>query len=494
MATNRDNWRGITLFLLLMFAILIININAPFYGHHEPNGVWIGTSIRNWNWYGFVELGGIPATTAEPVASVNDLYRYVHHPPLVVWVTYGASKLLGETITAMPREITLRIVSVFSTMLTISLIYVIARRMIGLRWALLIVAIYGLTPMIGYFGRMPNHEHLAMVFIYGFIAVFINWLRRYSHMRTIYLMVLAIFAMWTAWAGAFFFFVLALVVLVFGTAKHRFGIVGIGVVTGIATLAIPLFFEWQHAGAIQELIDAFLYRASSSTLAPDSVEFTAWRFIQQWFIHMLTSMGYGVVLLAFVGLISVVRLRQKQTRYIILALWLAPFLYMMTFRNASFVHDYYKIYYLLGFALTIGLLIKNVWSQSRRKSSRNRVLRPVIVGIWITSFILGIFWFYLLHNTGDDAFQSAIANDVQSLTTTDDTIYSEFERKAGLEYYTYRQWVWDVNEASFTHSRDNSYFLACPLDGAETYEGVLQSQPYEVIANGECRLISLSGS
>lgn len=488
--SQRDNWRNITIFFVLMFAILTININAPFYGHHEPNGVWIGTSLRNWNWYGVIELGGIPATTAEPVAESDDLYRYVHHPPLMVWLTYGMSKLLGEKPDAMPRELTLRIVSVFSTMLTLSVLYIITRRLIGVRWAMLTTALYSLTPMIAYFGRMPNHEPLAMVFIYCFVAVFINWMRRYTLSRIMCMAVLAVLSMWTAWAGAFFFFSLGLVALLLGTNCHRIAIVVVGIITLVATLGVPAFFEWQYTGSIQELIDAFLYRASSATLAPESVEFTVWGFVVQWFVHMLTSMTYGFVLLAIIGIFWVVRLPSQLVRYTILALWLAPFLYMMTFRNASHVHDYYKIYYLLGFVLAIGVLIKDVWSKPPR-TTLQRLSRPLIVGVWITSLVLGVFWLQLLHTTGDDEFLGAIAADVQQLTTTDDLIYSEYERKAGLEYYSYRRWTWDALDDNFADARTEAYFLTCPNENAEAYDGALQSRSYEVIANDACRLIWL---
>lgn len=475
----------ITALLLLMFAILIWNINQPFFGHHEPNGIWISTSVRNWNWYGFFELGGLPVTTAEP-ADVDEMLRYIHHPPLMVWLSLIASKLFGES-DGLPYAMSMRLVSIFSTMVSLSAFYVVARRLLSARWALLCVAFYGLTPMIGYFGRMPNHEPLALALLFTFTAIFINWLRCYSHARSLAMLILAIATMWTAWAGAFFFVTLGIVALVLGKQQHRIAIIGIGAITVLATLAIFGYYEWQWSGSITDLIDAFFYRASSATLAPESESFTFWSFVQTWFIHMLTAMTFGVVLLAIVALPLV--LRQKTLpRAVILALWVAPFLYMLTFRNAFNVHDYYKIYYLAGFVLAIGVLLD--WAWQPRKSTLRRISRPLIVGIWVCSLVLGAFWFWTLHQSGSDDFQWAIVNGLQQHTEVGDVIYSDFERKAGLEYYAYRNFEWDVN---FTRlSASEGYALICPDDGdAANYDGVLSDRAFQIIADGACRLVAL---
>src|SRR5690606_21683102 len=146
----------------------------------------------------------------------------------------------------------LRLVGIFFTLPTLCLIYVVTRRLTNTKSALWAFLLYGFTPMTIYFSRGPYYDMLVLPFVLAFTAVFILWLRKFSLWRSLVLMLLAVITMWVAWAGAFFLAALGVVAMLYGKKEHRLWMLGIGFVTILATLAVPLLYETLRPGALND--------------------------------------------------------------------------------------------------------------------------------------------------------------------------------------------------------------------------------------------------
>ena len=65
--------------LLAAWALLTVRIGAPWLGHQDMNGVWVSSAIRNYEHYGFFQLGGIAVFNNAP-APPDRLMYYTHRP------------------------------------------------------------------------------------------------------------------------------------------------------------------------------------------------------------------------------------------------------------------------------------------------------------------------------------------------------------------------------------------------------------------------------
>lgn len=427
-------------FLLLMWALLIIRLDAPWFGHHDENGAWITTGARNFEIYGWSTLNYIPVLKNSPLdlsRPGEDFTYYVHHPPLIVYAVTWARGLFGAT------EMSTRLVSVFSTLVSLAALFVIGRRLYGERRALWLLPLYGLTPMIAYFGRMPNHEPLALPFILIFVAVFINWMRAPTWPRWALMALMAGLALWTAWAAAFFFAAFGLAALLLGNWSQRRQIVLLGMVIGALALSVIAFYQWQWDGALDKLQDAFLYRSSSLEMRRDGEAFGPVDFVFRQLVHMLPLMTFAIVVLGAWGLVLTVRREGRLQRAVILALVAGGLLYMLVFRNAFYIHDYYKIYFMPSFTIAASVAIVAGW-QSRRW---RRWTRPTITALVVVSAGVSVVFFVLMHRSGvtqqDYALQ--LAQTVEHNSQPRSLIMTNLVRQSSaIEHYAQRSMQWQV--------------------------------------------------
>lgn len=496
---HRQHIVPVVIILLVMWGLLTLRMDALWFGHHEENGRWISTAARNYVIYGADNLNYLVTTTPYPTDE-TEVYRYVHHPPLVVWFVSLSSDIFGRYdeaspyVVGTPYEFAARIVTIFSTMVSLAAFFVIVRRLYTPRIALLALLLYTFTPMIAYFGRMVNHEPLALAFLYIFIAIFINWMRRYTHQRTILLIIFASLAMWSAWAPAFFFVTLGIIALIFGKISHRTGIIAIGVVVGLITSIIPIYYAFAHEETFPKLQEAFLFRTSNQSRSRGSTTFTFMGFIVQQITHMLTAMGFALVVLGSIGIGLVVRLKDRFSDAVVLAMLVAGVLYMLVFRNAFYVHDYYKIYFMPSFAVAAAIVVNHTLSIKRRNILR-RLGRPLIVSVIIISTVLSVFWLNILHRSGDNEFPNAIVASISQYTNEYDIIYTNIiDSVAAFQYYSYRE-VYTASslEQSLSLAEQQevvSWYLSCRLGEEEAVKlGVDEMQTYDVA--DICQLIRL---
>lgn len=487
MATTH-RYRAIVSLLLLTFFLLTIRLDSPWTGHHDENGSWISSGVRNYALYGAAELGYMQVINRGP-ATPDTYDYYVHHPPLIVWTGQALTEVAGRHDDGRPHEAVIRLVSIYATMISVVALYVLARRLYGVRSALWITALYALTPMMLYFGRMPNHEPLALGFILPFAAVFVNWMRGATWARWGLMAVLAGFAMWTAWASAFLFAGLGLATLIVGGNRQRVQMVLLGVVTLAMTAAVPLFYEMQHPGAIDDLRNVFTFR-SGGAASRDSAAFTLGDFLATQLSHVLPLMSLLVIVPGSVGLWIVTRRRKGLERALILGLVGGALLYLLVFRNAHYIHDYYKIYWMPGMVLAAAVAIAA--GLKTRPRGYGRYIRPTLAALFIMSTLISVAFFPLLHYSGVGAITLDLAAVVQANADETDTVATNLPfENTSAEYYAFREIDWNTDVAQFfalAESDDRVVYVYCPEEAGDAIPDAIADLEF-VPALEDCRLI-----
>lgn len=462
--------------LLSAWALLTIQIGSAWFGHQDANGAWISAAVRNYQWHGLTYLGGLVDLSPNPNGPPQP---YTHHPPLVVWLEALPVLLAGY------HEALIRFVAAACTLLSAAALYVLARRLRGERFALWSMIFYLFTPLMAYFGRMPDHEAPALLLVLLFAAVLVDWLRQPTRRGWWTLAALVVLVCWTAWGG------LIVVAALGGAAlfdrRRRGAILLLGLAAGAALVA---FFGYELLfvpNAISDLIDVFIWRTSSSSLEPGAVAFTAADYLLRLFIRLVTLYTPTLLLLVLVGA-GVMLPRRGLLRRMTAALLVGACAYLLLFRNASYIHDYYLLYTAPAFALLAAAVIDRAGS-----SRRSRWLRPLVAALTLVTLPTALYYLGEFHGSNDSALGLEFAQVVRAQTTPDDLILSNLPSSGpALEFYAERTITWALPPAAALAAAGRAsqtvYYLHC--DNYSTLPAATPERP-AVAINPQCRLTRL---
>ena len=426
--------------------------------------------MRNYQWHGFFALGGLVNVSPDPIAAAMP---YLHHPPLVVWLSALPVLLTGYS------EALLRFVAACCTILSTAAIYVLARRLAGQKYGFWSAVFFALTPMMAYFGRMPDHEAPALLICLLFAAVLVDWLRRPTRRGWWVLVLLTVLAVWTAWGAVIVIGVLGVMAL-FHT-RRRAAVIMLGIVALGALIALLGYFVYLVPDAISDLINAFVWRTSTNSLEPGAADFAWSQYGLRVVVRLLTLYAPTVMVLALIGIRFT---RRGLHRGTIVALPAAGFGYMLVFRNASYIHDYYMIFTAPGIALLAGGAVALL------PRTPLRWLRPLVVSL-VVFLPIGLVRYVDDLYVGSDASMLTFARIIREHTEPGDVIMSDLPTIGyAIEFYAERAVQWDTPPAQAigqTTVDDHAvYLLYC---GGDLPDGVVLLSQVEVGA--QCRLARL---
>lgn len=445
MARRRAPSPAILGLLLIVWGLLLVRLDAPWFGLYDENGAWIGTAVRNYRLYGALELRGLQTLNTGPVESPDAFRYYNHHPPLIVWTTALAGELFGF------HEASARWVAAAATLISVAAIYALARKLYKGKRPFWAAALYALTPAMLYFGRMPDHECLTLALGLLLAAVWVDYLRRPTRGRWLALAGLAILAVWTSWAGL-------LVVIVLagwggwrrgrGTAR---GSLGVGAVGLLALGVLLAYYQLAWPGTLPDLMDAFVWRTSSATFGPESPPFTA----LDWIGHLLTDSAiiYTPIVLILAGAgIFLIRREAEMARHMLIVLAIVGFGYLILLRNASYIHSYYKLFLAPPLALAASGAVAAAFQPGLR--GRVRLLRPLVAGLLVAGGVFSLIVLDGYHRSGEHPFLERggvnympldVAAAFGDSTRPADRILSNLKRTSlAIEFYAFRDVTWSA--------------------------------------------------
>ncbi|MEQ8672049.1 MAG: glycosyltransferase family 39 protein [Aggregatilineales bacterium] len=484
--------------LLIAWALLTFQLGSPWYGVQDSYRVWIPSAVRNYEIYGVDQIGLMVVRDSDPVNDIADLYIYSHHPPLLAWIPALLTQFTGF------NELSVRYAFACATLLGIVAMYVITRRLYNDRVAWWAAAFYGLVPMVSYMGRVPGHDPLGLLAALLFTAVTINWLRQPNRARFLALLFLAWMAVWTAWPAVFMVAGVGLGAFFLGNMRQRIGVIGIGVWCIVALIVLLGSYQLQWDQSIDSLLDAFVWRTSEVSGVRDSDPLTISAYLGKLFIDIFVLITPGVLVMSILGLFPL-RKRSSRTALVIVgALFFGGLSYLLAFRNASYIHDYYKVFLLPSMAIVAAI----AWVYLRMRKPPHRVLRPVMDGMLLTTVLLGLFVFGVLHYSAHQPEIDAIIDSINTASSEDDHLsvyfnYPGYDFPTGMDrvvkFYTFRRMDWNMPpEEVLANAQANEgrtlYFFCRNPDHEESIEeqqaeddlALLEAYPHEAIYEDHC--------
>ncbi len=423
------------LILLLIAVPLITRLGVQWGGNQAKT--WVNGAVENFRIYDFEDIKLLPTRNTAP-GDPEDLVFYTSHPPLLVYVPAVTRTLFG------PDELSIRYSFAMATLVSAAALFVLARRLFNQRVALWALAFYGLMPFSSYYGRVIGHEPQGMLILLLYAVVLVNWLRQPTRQRLAALIVLAILTTWTAWMAVFYIGFLSIVAMLIATNRQRITIIGIGIITAISIGIMLAFYYVQWGGAIDQLIGKAEYRASDVTFRQEGETFTWLEFALQIGGQTVYYATPGLVVMALIGIWYTRKQSNHFVWVILLGLFIGALSFQMAFRNASFVHAYYKV----SFAPIISILAAVAFVYARRDPRVQRYMRPILDGALLFGFLLvGLMVIVLEHYEATLPWVDDVVNAVNTYATPEDIVVTNFGDPTDnqtLSFYTGRNMRWDT--------------------------------------------------
>ncbi len=361
-------------------AVLCVNISRPWTGHHDWNGVLWAQAAHNNLRAGLGTTLGVPTSYYSGPLPIPPSAYYVTHPPLLPVAVTGMFALFGE------REWVARLIPIACSLMSVVLLWLLVRSCVGVRAATLSAGVFALLPMELYFGRMVNHEPCALMLMLGALLCLREYQEQHKTWWVGSALLCIVVGTWLAWPAYIFAGVLAGQLLIRRERRDRwFAVVLLGLAVVSAALYL-LYIGQVRPDAWQELWGAFVERTSLQ----GQRTFT-WG---QWLVRQFRHLGSGIPPLAW-GLAvvgggwTVLKRRTlpglRRLGGAALSLFLTAAVFLVVFRDGSYVHDYWGFYFIAPVAMMGGLaldvLVSCAWS---------RDVAPVVRGLCIGAAVAAV--------------------------------------------------------------------------------------------------------
>jgi len=364
---DRSWFIGAVVVMLGLAVILGWRLNQPWVTSSDFNGaVWSQAAHNNLR-AGLSATRGLAAGFYFGPLPIPARGYYTHHPPGLPLVLTGLFAVAGE------HEWVARLVPILASLGTAILVWWMVWSATGrARPATLVLAVLASLPMFLHYGQMVNHEPLALLAILGMLAGLHAWQTTGRPAGLTVLFVSLGFGLLMAWHVYLFAGLLAAWLLGRGPAPAR----RVGAwVLAVALLALLAFFLHIRLGrpdAWPELLAQFRWRLSLSS-ETSSISWGAWaRRVAESLLGRIPWVAW--VLAAFGG----VALRQWRSSVpgwpwlggVSLALAILSLIYVVAFRNASYIHAYAGYYLIVPVAILAGLELDLVWRFGEQRAQR----------------------------------------------------------------------------------------------------------------------------
>lgn len=211
--------------------LLSSNINKPFIGQHDWNGVVYGQQAKNFVRYGYLPLkfGATSDVGIHPVEELNFTTHYTPVLPILISLSY---RVFGIS------ERSTRLVALIASVLTVGLIISLGKIIFNLPTGLLAGVLTGITPMFIYYGKNPVHEVVQLPFILMSFLSYCFWFKSKKNIWWYGLIFSIVPAMMIGWPGYYALGLITLHGILYSQHKRRFYFLP------IVALCLFVFFLW----------------------------------------------------------------------------------------------------------------------------------------------------------------------------------------------------------------------------------------------------------
>lgn len=430
--------------ILFLISILLIgqNLDKPFSGEHDWNGVRYGNIARNYLRYGLWEtkLGQVENSGW---VSKKDFEYYTHYPPLLPLLIALSYKIFGIS------EWSTRLVPLLLTSASISLIFLIGTKGSGMKFGFVAALLTSVLPMTLYFGKNPVHEPLTL-----FTILFtLWWYLLYKESGKKIFNALFIFGLIisgvSAWAGYFLVPALTLSAVLrrdFQEAKSLSIYWVILILLFSLHFAHTLFLTGSLTGG--NLIESLFQRTG---LSPEvqPTGFSILGYLNRLRLWFSTLYSVTLVLSSLVWIVFRIKSKFKSSDWIILDLGIVGLIYIVIFSNSVFIHNYLTIYLLPSLTLSGAAVILEL---SKKFNFKYANFVVPMVFIFLVSFERQDF-LQALDKSNPDHFAVEIGQVINAKTEKDATVLVspknfQFSADKFLRFYGDRNLIYTDATAS----------------------------------------------
>ena len=435
----------IAIFLFVLSVLLIgQNLDKPFWGVHDWNGVRYGNIARNYLRYGILETKLGQVENSGPAKPAEFEY-YTHYSPLLPLSIAFSYRFFGIS------EWSTRVVPTLFTSLTIVLIFLIGSKLWDLRIGVIAGVLALATPMVLYFGKNVSHEPLTLFFI---LLTFFGYLQFSGAGKLVFKLVFImglVLVQLSVWAGYFLVPAITLVLLLKRDWVGVRKIVPYWLIS-IFIFLIHLFHIYILTGTISggDLFGSFLQRSGLSQSAqPEEFNFISYlNRLRLWFSTLFTLI---LTILAFGWLISKKFTKLEGRDWAVLILWVLGLIYILIFSNSVFIHNYLTIYFLPFLVLSAALFIDTVI----KKLNLQKFYLIIVILIILAIFFERRAFLLALNESNADKFAVEIGQAINQQTKVEDKVLispAKFSYSAGkfLRFYSDRKLIYS-NDSSLEH-------------------------------------------
>lgn len=426
----------VILILGISLNLLFININKPFWGHHDWNSVVYSNIARNYIRYGYLttKLGQV---TNVDLQNSESFAFITHYPPLLPILISFSFRVFGQT------ELSARLVTITFSLIMVYFIYRLGKEIHSTFFGIVSATSIIFTPIFLYFGKLPVHDTVVpAVSTFGFWAYvkFIKEKRPKYYFLLILSLVVGGLINWSA-----LYLVVALIfhqLITDGKFKQTRKIIAL-VPISVFIFALHVFHVRLLGAETSNIFNNVLIRINPF-LTADLYGFSVFKYLKQELLlirqYYTWPIFVGSIIFFFSFLIGFVRKSLTNAQTLISTLFIYGIIQLLVFSQLSFIHDY-MIYYLLPFfALCFSYVV--VESLSKLKT---KVIYPIIVIALITLiFMHGLPFTEALYKTSMHKRAYDIAKIINKETHSRDKTfvssksYKEFE-EVFVAYYSDRE-------------------------------------------------------
>lgn len=330
--------------LIIAFRLLTIDIDKPFWGHHDWNSVVYSNIARNYVRYGYLQTKFGQVTNTDWQGSQSFTFLS-HYPPLLPILLSFSFKIFG------PYEASARLVIVLFSLLLIYSIYLIGKEIHSGLMGLFAASVAIFTPIFAYFGKLPVHDTVVpAISAFGFY-LYLKFIKTKNDKHYLALIVSLIIGGLINWSAFYLAISLYVHQLISKSSKDVREKILILIPMCVLLFAIHVV-HIKILGIKSANIFSNVLQRADPYLTADLYGFTLPKYIHQELLYLriyyTLPVFLGAVLFMLYFLFKLKKKALVQADTLIVALLVYGAVQLVVFSNLSFIHDY-MIYYLFPF-------------------------------------------------------------------------------------------------------------------------------------------------
>lgn len=474
--TYRDNLKFVYLGIIILIATLtrLYHINSPLTDWHSWRQADTAAVARNFTRDGinllspkFDDLGNVQSGKYNPEG-----YRMVEFP-----IYNSIFAFFYKSMPVLSLEIFGRLTTIFSSLILISIIYLIVYTLEARLAAILTAFFFAIMPFFVYYSRVILPDMTALTFMFLSLFFIYQWWQGATKKKsnTFFLLSLLFSTLSLLTKPTTIFFLLAIVYIFY--KKMGLGFlkkISFYMFIFLSLLPLLLWRGWISRFPEGIPVSEWLFTSVNTYEGVKNIffrpAFFRWIFYER--ISNLILGGYLVVFFV-IGI-----LKKPKKNYFLHIILVAAIIYLFTFQGGNVQHDYYQIMILPALAIFAGIGAATLLTEIRIFPLR---ILNILVCILITLFSFA-FSFYQVKNYYSSSDELVnIANIIKTLTEKDAQIVTDRDGDTTLLYLADRKGLPSVPEdLELLKARNMKYFVTTKKDVAENvkkkYDLVFENQ------------------